>query len=222
MAHLEHLGSDTKRALLDLMKRREEVSLEDAVAAVSRARSTLREHLTSLEADGLVASRAQQQGRGRPRLLYRLTEDGAALFPSRDGILLRELLDFLRRTGREDLLEAFFARYWDDRRREVEHRMGSAAADDAAGRLEVLRRALGEQGFMPEIDAKDDEVIIRECNCPFPEAIKATRLPCRLEARFFEQVLRQEARRVSYMPEGHAACAYVMPARGPDADGGRS
>lgn len=213
MARIDLLGSDSKRTILQLIKRRGDVSLDDVVEATGLARTTLREHLAGLERDGLVARVAQRQGRGRPTMRYHLTADGDGLFPSRDGVLLRELLAFLDREGQAPLVEAFFTRFWEARLREVEFRMADVAPDDRAGRLAVLERVLKEQGFMPQIEANDRELVVRECNCPFPEAVKKTRLPCRLEARFFEQVLRHDAERVSYIPDGHAACTYVFPAR---------
>lgn len=215
MTRIDLLGSDSKRAILQLIKRRGDVSLDDAVAGTGLARTTLREHLAGLEHDGLVERSATRRGRGRPRLLYRLTDAGDRLFPARDGVLLRELLGFLEHAGQSPLVEAFFTRFWEARLHEVELRLRTVAPDDGPGRLAVLEQILKEQGFMPAIDASAEEIVIRECNCPFPEAVKKTRLPCRLEARFFEQVLQRTARRVSYIPDGHAACTYAF-ARRPD------
>lgn len=216
MAPIDLLGSDSKRSLLLLMKRRGDVSLDDAVEATGLARTTLREHLTALERDGLVERRTRRQGRGRPSLRYRLAAAGDRLFPARDGVLLREMIAFLDREDQTDLVERFFSQYWEHRTREVQNRLAAVEPGDVSTRLEVLRRVLQEQGFMPEIETVGEEVVIRECNCPFPEAVRATRLPCRLEARFFERVLRDEIRRVSYIPEGHAACTYTFPGPGED------
>lgn len=210
MARIDFLNSDSKRALLQLMKRQGEVSLDDAEEAMGLARTTLREHLAGLERDGLVAHYAKRQGRGRPSLRYRLTEDGERLFPIRDGVLLRELLVYLQQEGPADLLNDFFGRFWERRLREVKHRLEHVEPGDLNGKLEVLEQILHEQGFMPEVQATDEEIVVRECNCPFPEAVKQTRVPCRLEAQFIEQVLQSEARRVSYIPEGSTACTYAF------------
>jgi predicted ArsR family transcriptional regulator len=67
---------------------------------------------------------------------------------------------------------------------------------------------LERQGFVPEIDVDEERVTISECHCPFAQGVRATRLPCRLEARFLEQALQKKLRRAGYMPEGHRACVY--------------
>ncbi|WP_279322851.1 helix-turn-helix transcriptional regulator, partial [Rhodothermus marinus] len=116
---------------------------------------------------------------------------GAQLFPNRDGMLLGRLLDFLKEEGAEELLRRFFERYWDERLQAARQRLTSAQTPEA--RLAALRDFLEEEGFMPEIVVSEQGVEIRECNCPFAETVRHTRLPCYLEARFFEQLLGREA-----------------------------
>ncbi len=201
-------SSETKRDLLLLIKRKGSISLDDAVTETGLARATLREHFAHLERDGLVRRYSQKQGRGRPSLRYELTENGQALYPSRDGVLLRELLSFLTAEGRSDLVERFFESFWKMRLEDARHRLRGIDAQDRHRRLEVLAEMLREQGFMPELHADEDGLSIRECNCPFPEAVKKTRLPCRLEGEFFESLFDREATRVTYIPDGEPACTY--------------
>lgn len=101
----------------------------------------------------------------------------------------------------------FFGRYWDERLRDVQDRFRHVPADDADGFLEVLEEGLRQQGFTPEV-YRNGAVTMRECNCPFPEAVKRTRFPCRLEATFYERLLDNPARRVTCIPDGFAACTY--------------
>ena len=211
MPDVDLITSETKRTLLQLMKRRGEIALDDAMEATGYARTTLREHLNQLERDGLVQHRSERQGRGRPSLRYRITEQGERLFPSRDGILLRELLHYLRKQGLEDQIEAFFASFWETRIEEVKHRLRRAGeAGDLDHKLEVLATMLQEEGFMPDIQHVAGRVVIRECNCPFTGAVKQTQLPCKLEEAFYKAVLDETVERVAYMPDGSAACTYVI------------
>lgn len=202
-----HFPVGTKGELLLLMKRRGEVSLDDAQAATGLTRPTLRQHLGALERDGLVARSTQRGLRGRPALRYALDPSAETLFPSRDGLLLGRLLDYLLERGEDDLIRDFFERYWDERLRDVQNRLRSVPAGDASGRLAALGEVLREQGFMPEIH-HNGGVTIRECNCPFPEAVRRTRLPCRLEATFYERLFDDPIQRVTYIPDGFAACTY--------------
>ncbi len=207
--------SASKRTLLDLIKRQGSVSLDEAAEATGLARTTLREHLLKLEGEGLIGRVAERRGRGRPSLRFHLTEHGNLLFPARDGALLHELLDFLKREDRWNLIETFFTGFWEKRLREAEHRLDALGPEDLGGRMELLEAILREQGFMPEVQLGGEQIVIRECNCPFPDAVRQTRLPCRLEARFFEQLLQRAAQRVSYIPDGQPACTYTFPAEKP-------
>ncbi len=204
------LHSDTKQQLLDLLKRRGQLTLSEAEAATGLRRPTLREHLTQLERDGLVQHVMERHGRGRPRLLYRLTRTGVQLFPNRDAILLGRLLQFLKQEAGEALLERFFQKFWEERLQEIERRLAQHEAHTLQARLSVVRDFLEEEGFMPELVVNDQGLEIRECNCPFTETVRHTRLPCYLEARFFEAVLGLPTSRVAYIPEGSPACTYTF------------
>ena len=57
-------------------------------------------------------------------------------------------------------------------------------------------------------DAPRQTVKIRECNCPFSQAIRETRLPCKLEAKFYERLFQQKMVRTSYIADGEYACTY--------------
>lgn len=210
MSSLDFIPSESKRQILLHIKRAGSVSLDEAESATGLARTTLREHLGQLERDGLVSRTSERQGRGRPSLRFHLTTNGETLFPSRDGVLLRRLLGYLEAKGEKELIHHFFEQFWEERHREFEYRLGTVAPDDLGERLSVLEEMLREQGFMPEIQLEDDHLTITECNCPFPEAVKHSRLPCRLEAAFFEKLFDRVLTRVSYIPDGSPACSYSM------------
>lgn len=215
MPALDLLSSDTRRQLLQLVKRKGSLSLDDAMDALGMARTTVREHLLRLERNGLVERSTERSGRGRPSLRYAMTPKGNVLFPSRDGELMNRLLAFLHEQGAEDLVHAFFETYWRERTERVKQRLEAVSEDDLDGRLELLAEILDEEGFMPQIDRSEGTVTIRECNCPFPESVKQTRIPCRLEAAFYEAVLGAAVERSAYIPDGHAACTYELPLASP-------
>lgn len=216
MAGLTFFPSDTKRDLLMLIKQQGTISLDDAEAATKLTRTTLREHLGQLERDGLVERTTKRQGRGRPSLRYSLTADGDHLFPSRDNVLLGKLLDFLQQEGMDTLIRKFFEQFWAERLHDIKYRLSKVNQADRQAHYDVLEQLLREQGFMPEIRQDEEGLIIRECNCPFPETIKRTRLPCRLEAQFFEQIFDERIGRVTYIPDGSPACTYEFPSENTD------
>ncbi|MCB0719715.1 MAG: transcriptional regulator [Bacteroidetes bacterium] len=208
MPGLSLFPSGTKRDLLLLIKHRGSISLDDAEESIGLTRTTLREHLGVLERDGLVARTSNRYGRGRPSMVYSLTSEAESLFPSRDHELLGSLLAFLDAAGRADLIDTFFREYWSNRQADMTLRTAALRPADHEGRVRVLSVLLEEQGFMPKISSDENGIVVRECNCPFPEAVKQTRLPCRLEAAFLAHILETPVKRVSYIPDGAAACTY--------------
>ncbi len=211
MPHADLLQSDTKRRLLELMKRHGEITLDDAMEVIDRARPTLRDHLDQMGRDGLVARRSQKQGRGRPSMCYRMTPLAERFFPQREGTVFAEFLRYLKKQGQTQLVEDFFESFWDARLEEVERRLStSLQAADTRQIVDALTEVLREKGFMPEVRVEEDRVTIRECNCPFAEIVNATDLPCSSEACFYETLF-ERVERTRHMPDGDPACAYELP-----------
>lgn len=209
MEELTALLGESRQRLLRLVNRRGETTAVEAADELDLAVTTVRQHLQRLEDDGLLERNSRPQGRGRPTLYFRLTERARRMYPSADGHMLRELLEFLGRQGHHRVIDEFFRHYWQTRSEQLEQRLADAGAETLEQRLEVLDEFLAEQGFMPEIDIREDgTVVIRECNCPLRASVESTRLPCRLEAQFLEDVVGRLLERVEYIPEGHPACVY--------------
>src|SRR5256884_9803276 len=70
----------------------------------------VRRHLTNLERDGLVVSQPERSGRGRPSLLFALTERADAVFPKRYGQLATMVLQEVQEMGGPEALDEVFAR----------------------------------------------------------------------------------------------------------------
>jgi len=207
---LNLVSSDTRRELLQLIKRQGSVSVDEAMDALEMARTTVRDHLLQLMEKGLLDRTAVREGRGRPSHRYTMSRRAAMLFPSRDGELMGRLVQFLYDNGAEELVETFFEDYWEARTRAVKRRLQEVESDDRDRQLEILQSILEDEGFMPDVSRDENRVTIRECNCPFPETVKQTKIPCRLERAFFEAVLETDIARVSYIPEGNPACTYEI------------
>ncbi len=203
--------SDSREHLLKLIKKNGQITLNQAIKQTGLSRTTLREHFTNLEFEGYLQRYSKREGRGRPELVFELTESGHKLFPSSDGLMLRSLISYLRDQEKEDYLNSFFKEFWQKRTIEARHRLKSARADTLNSKIEILQEYLEEQGFMPEIRVTNsDTLVIEECNCPFTDTVKETRLPCKLEAQFLQNFFSATLDRVTYIPNGNHACTYQM------------
>lgn len=202
---------NTKSTLLRLIHCTGELSLNEAIEQTELARTTLKEHFLQLENEGLVDRRYERIGRGRPKLVFSLTDKGRFRFPSNDGRILNELLEYLQSNNMEREVKTFFQNFWAEKLKEARKRMDRYPPGDQKRRLEALRTYLEEQGFMPTITyTEDDQLLIKECNCPFSNTVANTSYPCRLEKEFFSNLLGKDPDRLSYIPDGEASCSYLF------------
>ncbi|NIT60447.1 MAG: DeoR family transcriptional regulator [Aliifodinibius sp.] len=204
----------SKKEIIDLIKRRGTLSIDEAVEEINLAKTTLREHFLQLERDGYVERDYVRSGPGRPSLQYQLTSKGNSLFPSSESKLIRNIINYLKSKGSEQLVEDFFEDFWEQRLEEARDRMEQSSAENPETKVKILMQMLEEEGFMPEfeIDESDNSLTVKECNCPFSEVIKETRLPCKLEEMFYKKLFNEKAERTSYIAEGDYSCTYNIPA----------
>jgi len=205
---------ETPRALLGLLKRRGPATLVELESAAGLARESLRDHLRSLAAAGLVErAGVRRGGRGRPAVLYRLSTRADRLFPERGAELLGELVSYLLAGGHGAALEAFFEARARDKRARLEARL---AGLEGAARVRALAAALDAEGFVAEAEVtRDGRARLRLCHCPVRGLVERSQLPCRAELALVGELLGTPLRRESFMPEGGATCTYSFPV--PDA-----
>jgi len=203
----------SKKILLELLKKNGKMPIDEVVEKTGLAKTTIREHLTQLERDGLVDKSYDRSGPGRPGLQFQVSGRGDREFPSKENEMTRELLRYIKKEKGEDLLEEFFQQFWEKRYRDAQSRMNDFSKDDVPGRRNALKQMLEEEGFMPVFESFDneDEFKIKECNCPFKEIVKETRIPCRLEEEFYKKLFCKEAARTSYIADGDYSCSYSIP-----------
>src|SRR3979411_3135813 len=76
-------GRSTRMEVLELLRRKGRCSAETIASDLGVTPNAVRQHLTNLERDGLVVSHPERSGRGRPSLLFSLTERADSVFPKR-------------------------------------------------------------------------------------------------------------------------------------------
>lgn len=191
--------------LLDL-KRNGSNTARGLASALGLSLNAVRHHLRELESEELVHHRREQRGLGAPTFAFHLSAAGDGLFPQRYKEIVTEVLDRVaERAGREAVTGALEDRF-DALARRIEVRTADAEPSD---RLDIVRRALQEDGFMADWrrDA-DGGYRLTEHHCAFRAL--AERFPeiCEAEARFLARVLSAEVERTAHMLTGCGACEY--------------
>lgn len=222
-ATIDDETSGTRARILQLLKLQGAQRIDDIAASLSLSKSTVRAHLLRLEDAKLIQRHfIPNDGPGRPALAFELSADGHAQFPNDEGSVLTDLLNFLKQQSEESLIKQYFSSLWTQRAHELE-RIAGAALDTLTlkERQNATLELLGRHGFMPELlpseNNEDEETFtVRECHCPFPAAVRATRIPCRLERAFLSQALGVPVRSVQLAEnpgEGHCDFFFGTPAK---------
>jgi len=195
---------DSRRRLLEAVKRLGSATLREAAADLELSRETAREHLNALGADGLIERAGTRRGGpGRPEVVYRLTPRAEAFFPRRDGEVLADLAGFLLERGGEAELRQFFERRAAARLEAAQRRLAGLRG---RRRLAEVARILSDEGYMAEIV----DGSLRLAHCPIRGVVGVTRLPCRAELGMVEKLLGRRLTRTDYLPDGGASCSYKL------------
>ena len=207
---LEQLPT-TRRAILNLLKRRGPLDATAVAEALSLTPAAVRLQLTRLEEDGLLAHRDEvPEGarRGRPRHVYELTAAAEALYPKRYGDLTTELLGYLGGPGASQVDELFERR----RRRRVAGALPRTAGLPFDQQVAALTAILDEDGYLAEAECLEDgSWRIIEHNCAILTVAHGFSQACTSELAFIRDALPgATVRRVAHLLDGAHVCAYVV------------
>ena len=167
----------------------------------------MRQHLSGLLGEGLVAVREQRGAAGRPKFFYSTTTAAEPLFPKRYGGLTNELLDYL-----DDEEPAMVDRLFDRRRRRrVEAARSRLAGKPFDERVSELTAILDEDGYLADVERGDGVWWIVEHNCAILEVALRYGQACSSEIGFLREVMPDaDIERVSHMAAGAHRCAYEV------------
>jgi DeoR family suf operon transcriptional repressor len=203
--HLPAAYRGPRGAILVELKRAQRLTARDLGQRLGLSPTAVRHHLKELEAAGLVFHRREQRGVGAPTYAYHLSPAGDALFPQRYKELLTDVLDrVVDRDGRPVVVSALEQRYAD-----LAKKLAAELADAGpAQRLEAVRQALIEGGFMAEWEDHSGSVRLTEHNCAIRAVAERFPEVCAAEARFLQEVLAAAVQREAHILSGCGACEY--------------
>ena len=205
----------TKQQLLTLLKRTGSVTVDEAAGALAVASMTARQHLVTLERDGLIRAEKVRRSTGRPHYLYKLTSKGEETFPSRYDLLAQVLLDEVSSLDFRD-----FEHLSADEKRSL---MVQRSADRLAERyrFQVEGRSLEERvaavtdilhligGFAEWLPA-DNGYEIRDYNCVIARLHVASDDGCAWHVRLLTRLLKYPVRHEHAVDSGASCCRYLV------------
>ncbi len=186
----------TKQDILEVLRSRTEAPIKDLSEAVGISPSTLREHLSELEALNLIDKRSDRDGPGRPRHLYFLSEDAEALFPHSYADLSSKLLEIVLTLSDE---------------KHVKQKL-TDLMQETIEEFDTLESALQAMGFYPEIkqgDSQSDRTIIFH-QCPFHEVAQDNPLLCDVDEALLTEVIQKTVEKKCCIASDANRCVFIV------------
>jgi predicted ArsR family transcriptional regulator len=202
--------STTRELVLKTLLTRQRCTINELAEAVGINPISVRHHVTKLEADGLVTSEEERHGVGRPRRLYFLTEAGMEQFPTRYLRLTVKLLQQLKETLPEQMVNKLFTQVADDL---VTDYASELELDDLPmeERLDIVKELLSIEGFTMEWEKKEDGYHILESSCPYYHVGQTHPEICAVDQTLISNVLSVPVEKIKCILNGDSNCTYVVP-----------
>src|SRR5690242_17659947 len=199
----------TRLEILELLLR-QELSSQSMAERLKVSPAAIRQHLSTLEALGLVERRKLITQPSRPTYLYRVSPQGMRVFPKRYDLLLTEMLEVLaERTGPDGtgaLVEAAARRVAD---RAGGQLIRGSDAERWRRLLEWIEAEFSWQATVEEGPGEVRQITIHQC--PFQDLSKTQPDVCGV---FFGALIRQACPRATVehapAPAEPACCAFVV------------
>ena len=195
---------ETRRRIVEMLRVRGGQTVQDLVGALHLTRTAVINHLSTLQAEGLVTRRGLRRGKRRPSVVYETTRSADSAFPKAYEAFAAAVLDALREEDPAALRVALrrVGEGWVERDRHLVDGLKGHA------RVEASRKILEEQGFLPSVQRAGRGYVLREHNCPvLPLAVDHAEV-CDAVHRWMESLIGAPLVRVQCMRRGGAFSEY--------------
>src|SRR5246127_4405772 len=200
-------GRSTRMEVLELLRRKGRSSAETIANDPGVTPNAVRQHLTNLERDGLVVSQPERAGRGRPSLLFVLTERADAVFPKRYGQLATMVLQEVQEVGGPEALDEIFSRVAARHAEAIGREIDGLAFD------EKLRRVvswIGRAGTLAEQTEVEEGVQITIHNCPFRNTALKFPQVCTITPQLISRLIGTAVSQADSIHRRDPYCSFVV------------
>jgi predicted ArsR family transcriptional regulator len=168
---------------------------------------TVRHHINSLLADGMIEATAVRRKVGRPYFVYTLSENGQELFPKRYVRLTSRLLDELKTRLPDDMVAEIFKGVV---QAILADHTGEFETLSMEKRLDYLVAMLGDEGFLSSWEKTADGYKLIEYSCPYISVGHEHSEVCTFDKELMLTVLQMPVQQHSCMLEGASCCEFSL------------
>ena len=197
---------DRSGNLLDLMRMRSEVTVDELATELRLTRPTVVNHLNSLMGDGLVKRAGLRRGSRRPSVVYKLTANADRMFPQGYEEFLSDVLEELssRRPSSSKRVICGVLHRWIAR--DLPSVKGLRGEQRVGRALDVLSR----RGFMPTLEGPRWRRVVQQHNCPLRRLCERYPDVRDLISRWIRTLFGAPLTRSGCVAIGNTSCSYVL------------
>ncbi len=197
----------TRDIILETIKASRQAKVEELAEVANVSPVTVRHHLNSLLAEGLIEASSVRRKVGRPYYVYSLSTQGQELFPKRYVRLTSRLLGELKTVLPEEAVEQVFRgvveNVIDEHRPHFEHL-------PFEHRLDYLVRLLEDEGFLAKWEKTQDGYRLTEYNCPYYSIGQEHAEICIFDKELIVNVIQAPITQHSCMLAGADCCQFTF------------
>jgi predicted ArsR family transcriptional regulator len=199
--------SSTREQILRTIKAQNQATVAGLAETLQISPVSVRHHLSSLQAEGLVRSSEVRHGVGRPHLAYALTEAAQERFPARYMRLSGRLIDELKASLPPQALEDMFTRMAEGMVAEYSERLAGKSLEE---KMNLLMELLGTEGFMARWNKTGETISLTEYSCPYLAIGHRHPEVCAIDQTVIRQVLNASVEKTTCVLDGADRCVFVI------------
>ncbi len=197
----------TRETVLHTLKSSPNSKIEELAKAANVSPVTVRHHLNSLQADGLVEVESVRCKVGRPYYTYSLSEAGHELFPQKYYSLTNRLIEELKNSLPPETVNQIFAGLVQTI---VTNHKGEFEDLSFEDRLDYMVDLLETEGFLARWEKTEDGYQIIEYSCPYLSVGRTHEEVCTLDTHIMLTVLGEPVQQKSCMLDGDDCCEFTV------------
>ncbi len=195
----------TRWAVLNALKVWGRATVNQLADSVGVKPITVRHHLKTLSAEGLITAEAERQHVGRPRHVYTLTEEAQSLFPHKYHMLAERLLEQLKDALPPEMVETLLDQIAVAIAQDIGPKLEQLSLEE---RLAAVAQILSSEGYMARWERDAGAIRVIEHHCPYYLISRDHPEICRIGETLMRTVLHAEVAKDSCLIDGDECCTF--------------
>lgn len=196
----------SRHEILKILKK-EHCTVGELSSRIGISPTAIRQHLTILEGESLIARETLKEGIGRPKVIYYITEKAEELFP--------KFYSWLA----ECLIEEIIGEYGEEQMESLMQKIGTRFSLPYLERVQgrsleervcEVTDIMNEWGAYASMENDGEEYVLKNYNCSFYKIAQKYPQVCNVHTTFLENLLDLNPKRIASMAEGNDYCAYQI------------